>query len=120
MKNNTYERKSLALKNLKEVNWKFSSDSTQMKGRTHELESLGLKNLGYVYWNLSVAQLIEHALARQEGILASNGALCVRTGKYTGRSPKDKFIVDEPSIHDEIDWNNVNVPISVEKFDRLY
>jgi phosphoenolpyruvate carboxykinase (ATP) len=120
MNNNTYERKSLALKNLKEVNWKFSSDSTQINGRTHGLELLGLKNLGYVYWNLPVAQLIEHALVRQEGILASNGALCVRTGKYTGRSPKDKFIVDEPSIHDDIDWNKVNVPISVENFDRLY
>ncbi|HAA28170.1 MAG TPA: phosphoenolpyruvate carboxykinase (ATP), partial [Cyanobacteria bacterium UBA8553] len=79
-----------------------------------------MKNLGQVYWNLSVPQLVEHALVHQEGVLASNGALCVSTGKYTGRSPNDKFIVDEPEIHDEIDWNKVNVPISVEKFDLLY
>ena len=84
------------------------------------LESLKLKNLGQVYRNLSASQLIEHALVRGEGVLAANGALCVRTGKYTGRSPNDKFIVDEPSIHDEVDWNRVNVPLSVEKFDLLY
>jgi phosphoenolpyruvate carboxykinase (ATP) len=120
MNSKTYEGKSIALKNLKEVTQKFPEDSTQFNGKTYGLKSLGLKNLGHVYWNLSVPQLIEHALVRQEGILASNGALCVRTGKYTGRSPKDKFIVDEPDIHDEIDWNKVNVPIPIEKFDRLY
>lgn len=84
------------------------------------LESLGMKNLGHVYQNLPVSQLIEHALMRGEGVLAANGSLSVKTGKYTGRSPQDKFIVDEPSIHDEVDWNQVNVPISVEKFDQLY
>lgn len=84
------------------------------------LDSLGMKNLGNVYRNLPVSQLIEHALARGEGVLAANGSLSVKTGKYTGRSPEDKFIVDEPSIHDEVDWNKVNVPISVEKFNLLY
>ncbi|HEY9605198.1 MAG TPA: phosphoenolpyruvate carboxykinase (ATP), partial [Allocoleopsis sp.] len=120
MNSKTHQRKSLDLKNLKKFDWKFSPESTQMNGKTYGLESLRLKNLGHICRNLSVPQLIEHAIVRQEGILASNGAFCVRTGKYTGRSPKDKFIVDEPSIHDEIDWNEVNVPISVEKFDRLY
>jgi phosphoenolpyruvate carboxykinase (ATP) len=85
-----------------------------------ELEILGMRNLGRVYRNLSVAQLVEHALAKGEGILADNGALVVETGKYTGRSPKDKFIVDEPSSRDEIDWNQHNVPISEEKFQQLY
>lgn len=84
------------------------------------LESLGMRNLGHVYRNLSVSLLIEHALARTEGVLAANGSLSVKTGKYTGRSPEDKFIVDEPSIHEEVDWNRVNVPISIEKFEHLY
>jgi phosphoenolpyruvate carboxykinase (ATP) len=79
-----------------------------------------MKNLGQVYRNLSVSQLIEHALARGEGRLADNGALVVETGKYTGRSPKDKFIVDEPSSRSEVDWNQFNVPISEENFQRLY
>ncbi|MDJ0569714.1 MAG: phosphoenolpyruvate carboxykinase (ATP) [Pleurocapsa sp. MO_192.B19] len=87
---------------------------------TYGLEALGLKNLGRVYRNLSVPQLVERALARGEGKLASNGSLVVETGKYTGRSPKDKFIVDEPSSRDEIDWNHLNVPISEENFQRLY
>ncbi len=105
-------------KNLSPLYQTFSS--TQMNGKTYGLESLGLKNLGHVYRNLSVPQLVELAVARGEGVLASNGALCVRTGKYTGRSPKDKFIVDEPSIRDEVDWNKVNVALPAEKFDLLY
>ncbi|HEY9706819.1 MAG TPA: phosphoenolpyruvate carboxykinase (ATP) [Oculatellaceae cyanobacterium] len=120
MNTKTDHRESLGLKNFNGVYQTFSSEKTQMDEKIYGLESLGLKNLGQVYWNLSVPQLVEHALVRQEGILASNGALCINTGKYTGRSPKDKFIVDEPDIHDEIDWNKVNVPISVEKFDLLY
>lgn len=120
MNSKTQERESLALKNLNGVYQNSSQDRHQIKGKTSGLESLGLKNLGQIYWNLPVTQLIEHSIVCQEGILASNGALCVNTGKYTGRSPKDKFIVDEPSIHDEIDWNTVNVPIAIEKFDLLY
>ena len=92
----------------------------ECKYPTYGLEALGLKNLGRVYHNLSVPQLVECALARGEGRLASNGALVVETGKYTGRSPKDKFIVDEASSRDEIDWNDLNVPISEENFQRLY
>ena len=120
MNSKTQNRESLALKNLNGFYQTSSQDKRYTNGQTYGLESLGLKNLGQVYWNLSVPQLIEHSIVRQEGILASNGALCVKTGKYTGRSPKDKFIVDEPSIHDEIDWNTVNVPIAIEKFDLLY
>ncbi len=98
-----------------------ASDSLSAISRPiYGLESLGMRNLGHVYRNLSVSLLIEHALARTEGVLAANGSLSVKTGKYTGRSPEDKFIVDEPSIHEEVDWNRVNVPISIEKFEHLY
>ncbi len=72
------------------------------------------------YRNLSTAQLIEHALARGEGILTADGALCVDTGKYTGRSPQDKFIVREPGSEHKINWGSVNKPVSEEVFDRLY
>jgi phosphoenolpyruvate carboxykinase (ATP) len=84
------------------------------------LEQLGMKNLGQIYRNLSVPQLVEHSLQKTEAILADNGALCVRTGKYTGRSPKDKFVVEEASNRHEIDWNKHNVPISEAKFEQLY
>ncbi len=84
------------------------------------LESLGIKNVGQIYHNLPVPELIEHALRRGEGIMADNGALVVETGKYTGRSPNDRFIVHEPSSRDEIDWNQHNAPISEEKFSQLY
>lgn len=84
------------------------------------LEELGMKNLGQIYRNLPVPVLVEHALMRGEGRLATNGALCVETGKYTGRSPKDKFIVEESSSWASIDWNKLNVPISEDKFQQLY
>lgn len=69
---------------------------------------------------LSVPQLVEKVLKRNEGILTSTGAVRATTGKYTGRSPKDKYIVEEPSTKDKIDWGPVNQPISREVFDNLY
>ena len=99
---------------------KVASNKEECQYPTYGLEALGLKNLGRVYRNLSIPQLVEWALARGEGRLASNGALVVETGKYTGRSPKDRFIVSEPSSRNEIDWNHLNVPISEENFQRLY
>jgi len=82
------------------------------------LESLGIVN-AKVHYQLPVPKLVELALARNEGILAPNGALRVYTGKYNGRSPNDKFLVDTPAVHDQIDWKN-NSPFSPEKFEKLY
>ncbi|WP_088043189.1 phosphoenolpyruvate carboxykinase (ATP) [Bacillus sp. EAC] len=73
-----------------------------------------------VYNQLSVSELVEKVLTRQEGILTSTGAVSVSTGKYTGRSPKDKFIVNEPSVENLIDWGTVNTPISADVFEKLY
>ena len=84
------------------------------------LENIGLTHLGRVYRNLPVPEVFEHALRRGEGALASNGALCVLTGKYTGRSPQDRFIVDEPSSSGEIHWDANNRPIAVATFEALY
>lgn len=75
---------------------------------------------GNVHFNLSAPELVEIALARNEGKLASNGALTVSTGKFTGRSPKDKYIVDEPSVHEHIAWGPVNQPLRPDQFERLY
>ena len=69
--------------------------------------------------NLSAAALYEHAIRRGEGLLAAEGPLVVKTGKHTGRSPKDKFIVDEPDAHDGVWWGGFNAPISQERYDAL-
>ncbi len=69
---------------------------------------------------LSVPQLVEKATARGEAQLTADGAVTAQTGKYTGRSPKDKYIVEEASSKDKIDWGSVNRPISSAIFDSLY
>ncbi|CAM3249038.1 phosphoenolpyruvate carboxykinase (ATP) [Filibacter tadaridae] len=69
---------------------------------------------------LSVPQLVEKATSRGEAKLSADGAVVAQTGKYTGRSPKDKYIVEEASSKDKIDWGSVNRPISSEIFDSLY
>jgi phosphoenolpyruvate carboxykinase (ATP) len=71
-----------------------------------DLTHAGLRNIGQVYYNLSRAELYEHTLRRGEGFLSDHGALMCDTGKTTGRSPKNKFIIDTPSIHDLIDWDS--------------
>ncbi len=84
--------------------------------KTVNLRNLGLINAAAIYRNLTPAQLVEEALLRGEGVLSKTGALVVETGKYTGRSPDDKFIVDVPKVHKQIAWGKVNRPISLEKY----
>src|SRR3954451_1235408 len=69
--------------------------------------------------NLSTAELYEDAIGAGEGIVPAEGPLVVRTGKHTGRSPLDKFIVKEPSSAGKIWWGDVNRPIALEHYDRL-
>ncbi|MCG8388074.1 MAG: phosphoenolpyruvate carboxykinase (ATP) [Cytophagales bacterium] len=91
-----------------------------LKSEEWGLESSGIKNAKTVYWNQSPAQLVEHALAKGEGSLADNGAICCDTGKFTGRSPKDRFIVEDAKTKDSVWWGDINIPIAEDKFDQLY
>ncbi len=79
----------------------------------------GITNTGNVFWNLTTPKLYEQAILRQEGGLAHRGPLVVRTGHHTGRSPNDRFLVEEPSSRDKIWWGPVNRPISSEHYEGL-
>lgn len=83
--------------------------------RTH-----GLTNLGGVFWNLGPSQLIERSILEGDGTLSAEGALVARTGQFTGRSPKDKFIVRDELTESTVNWGAVNQPMSPAHFDRLF
>ena len=85
-----------------------------------KLDRCGLSGCGEVHWNLPPAELYELALRAGEGTLADNGAIVCTTGDHTGRSPNDKFFVEEPGSRDEIWWGKVNSPISEGQFDLLH
>jgi phosphoenolpyruvate carboxykinase (ATP) len=84
------------------------------------LESIGIKPQKQVFWNTVSPVLVEHTLARGEGFLAHKGPLVVDTTPYTGRSPRDKFVVREPEVEGEIWWGEVNQPFPPEAFQALY
>jgi phosphoenolpyruvate carboxykinase (ATP) len=83
------------------------------------LDAVGLGNLGGVLWNPTPAALYEEFVVNGEGLVANHGPMVAETGKYTGRSPDDKFVVEEASSKDKIWWGKVNRPFSEEKFDRV-
>lgn len=84
------------------------------------LDYLKLEAKKNIYRNLPVSELVQQALENKEGVLSETGAFVVETGKYTGRSPKDRFIVKQQSINDNINWGEVNIPIDEEVFEKLY
>ncbi|MCB9588996.1 MAG: phosphoenolpyruvate carboxykinase (ATP) [Polyangiaceae bacterium] len=84
------------------------------------LENHGIVNAKRVYWNLSRSVLLEEAVRRGEGHVSAAGAIVVNTGKYTGRSPNDKFIVRESFSGEKIDWGKVNREFEATKFDLLH
>lgn len=85
-----------------------------------QLEEIGIRNINDLFYNLSTPALYERAVRRSEGTIAYNGPLVVRTGLHTGRSPNDKFIVNEPSSEKNIWWGKINRPIDGKHFYSIY
>ena len=89
-----------------------------VKNPASNLSSLGI-NARNVYWNLAQEELFESTIANGQGVLADSGALVVKTGKFTGRDPKNRFIVRDAYTND-VAWGDINFPFDSDKFDKLY
>lgn len=90
-----------------------------IKSKVFSLENSGVTNAGTVYWNQAPAKLYEQTIERGEGEIASSGGLVVQTGEFTGRSPKDKFVVEDDMTRDTVWWGDINQPISPENYQNL-
>jgi phosphoenolpyruvate carboxykinase (ATP) len=88
-------------------------------GAQHGLGQHGIRNVMSVGWNLTTPALYEEIVRRRGGVIAEGGPVVVRTGKYTGRSPKDKFLIREPGSEANIWWGDVNQPLEQEQFGAL-
>ena len=84
------------------------------------LKELGFKNLSKVHWNLSPLSLTEISVNQKMGVITDTGALAINTGKFTGRSPKDRFIVKDEKTKDTVWWGDINIPFEEKNFDALY
>ncbi len=93
---------------------------TGIKNPNATIEELGIYNTQHQYWNLTPEQLVEHSIQKGMGVLANSGALSIKTGKFTGRSPQDRFIVKDDITQDTVDWGTINQPFDATKFDLLY
>ncbi|RMA66341.1 phosphoenolpyruvate carboxykinase (ATP) [Ulvibacter antarcticus] len=87
--------------------------------KTISLNKYGIKNASVKY-QLSSEELHNETLRKDQGEEADNGTLAVNTGEFTGRSPKDRFIVKDDITRDKVWWGNINIPFPVDMFDRLY
>jgi phosphoenolpyruvate carboxykinase (ATP) len=90
------------------------------KAEGASLESIGIHHTGATFWNLTPADLIEETILLGQGTLTDTGALAIDTGEFTGRSPKDKFIVQDEKTQNTVWWGDVNIPFAPEKFDALF
>jgi phosphoenolpyruvate carboxykinase (ATP) len=88
-------------------------------GTPHGLERSGIENPARVYWNLTIPALYEEAVRRHEGLIAQSGPIVFHTGRHTGRSPKDKFLVRESSTENDVWWGPINQPLEPERFEAL-
>lgn len=93
--------------------------NTELSEREESFRELGLLNLGRVYWDNSTPALYEEAIRRYEGMVSHLGPLVIRTGQYTGRLPKDKFLVREASSEQKIWWGKINQPFEPVRFEAL-
>ena len=87
---------------------------------SYGLQEIGFQEAAIKWWNLGTGRLTEMALQRQEGMLAGNGALVVRTGQFTGRSPKDKYVVRDAGTESTVAWGPINQPLSPEQFEGIW
>ncbi|MBS1639895.1 MAG: phosphoenolpyruvate carboxykinase (ATP) [Bacteroidetes bacterium] len=90
-----------------------------MQPPIEKLQQLGFTNLKNVHYQLNPEELVEQTVLRKEGILNNTGALCINTGEFTGRSPKDKFTVKDALTENTVHWNNFNLPIEEKYFFQL-
>ena len=97
----------------------MSTTTNSVSPSRYGLETLGLDHRGNAFWNLRPAALVGEALRRGESTLSDKGALVALTGKRTGRSPKDKYVVREPGSEKDVHWGDVNVALDPAKFDAL-
>src|SRR5689334_8725008 len=99
----------------------FGKESVDVSDRVPHrgLDAQGIATSAKIFWNLGTAPLVEHALKRGEGKLTKDGALLVDTGKFTGRSVKDKFVVRDATTEDTINWGSINQPMSPEHWANL-
>lgn len=96
-------------------------DTFGKKGKYANLsEAIGLKNLGNQFWNLSPAELVEDTIINGQGVLTDTGAIAIETGEFTGRSPKDRFIVCDEKTESSVWWGDINIKFTPERFDALY
>ncbi|MFA0964272.1 phosphoenolpyruvate carboxykinase (ATP) [Roseivirga sp. BDSF3-8] len=91
-----------------------------LKSSVSGLGKQGVNKFAEAYWNLSPAELVEEALKNGEGSLTDKGALMCDTGKFTGRSPKDRFVVKDDKTADTVWWGDINFPIEPAHFEGLY
>ncbi|NBB89041.1 MAG: phosphoenolpyruvate carboxykinase (ATP) [Bacteroidetes bacterium] len=90
----------------------------QNKTASRDLSRYGITN-STEYWNLSPEELVEHSIKKDLGKITDSGAIAINTGKFTGRSPKDRFIVKDDYTRDTVDWNDINTPFEATKFDQI-
>jgi phosphoenolpyruvate carboxykinase (ATP) len=83
-------------------------------------KSIGITDTGNQFWNLSPAELVEDTIINGHGMLSDTGAIAIETGEFTGRSPKDRFVVCDENTADNVWWGDVNIKFTPSQFDALY
>ncbi len=91
-----------------------------LKPSTSNLKELGLGNVANAFWNLTPAELVEETIINGMGVLADTGAVAIDTGEFTGRSPKDRFIVLDDKTKDAVWWGDINIKFDVANYKKLY
>lgn len=92
---------------------------TNLSSILQSLETLGIHHAKGTMWNLSPAELVEEAIKQSEGVLTDTGALMCDTGKFTGRAPQDRYIVQDEVTQDKVWWGDINIAFDPDKFDQL-